>query len=298
MIQLTSSYGSTLGVQGNALIDMDFPTPVKQRLDGIASSRKDCIALLCPEASTMINLSTGQKTNKPTSAIKNYVNDTLNIDSSYSGIYANFFEVYDEFNEKKRWIPCTGHVANRMAFTFDNFDPWYAFAGFERGVIPSGVTRVAYNASDEQQKVLYTNRINPVLDESEAGIVIMGQKTLQSTSSNTDRLNIRNLYIKIARDVAKFSKFVLFAPNDELTRAQWRTQVNNYLNGIFQRRGLLEYRVVCSEVNNPQEVVARNEFQGWLMLRPTAAAEFVKLQIADVGGVLSFDEVLSGGGLG
>lgn len=297
LIQMNNQYGSSLGIQGNALIDLDFPTAVKQRIDAIASSRKDCIGILAPEASTMINLSTGQKTNKPTSAIKTYVNDVLNIDSSYSAIYANFFEVYDEFNEKKRWIPCTGHIANRLAFTFDNFDPWFAFAGFERGIIPSGVLRVAYNASDEQQKVLYTNRTNPVLDESESGIVIMGNKTLQSVASNTDRINVRNLYIKIAKDVAKFSKFVLFAPNDELSRAQWRTQVNNYLNGIFQRRGITEYRVICDSSNNPEEVVARNEFQGWLMIRPQTSAEFVKLQISDVGGVLSFDEILQSGAL-
>ena len=295
IVQLNAQYGSSLGVQGNAIIDLDFPTAVKQRIDTICSTRKDCIGILVPEASTMINLSTGQKSTKPTSLIKTYVNDTLNIDSSYSAIYANFFEVYDEFNEKKRWIPCTGHIANRMAFTFDNFDPWFAFAGFERGVIPSGVLRVAYNASEEQQKVLYTNRINPVLDESEGGIVIMGQKTLQSIASNTDRINVRNLYIKIAKDVTKFSKFILFAPNDELSRAQWRTQVNNYLNGIFQRRGILEYKVVCDESNNPQEVVARNEFQGWLLIRPTTASEFLKLTIADVGGQLSFEEVLQSG---
>jgi hypothetical protein len=297
IIQLNNNYGSSLGIQGNAIIDLDFPTPVKQRIDTICQSRKNCIGILAPTADTMINLSTNQKTTKPTKLIKEYVNGTLKINSSYSAIYANFFEVYDEFNDKKRWIPCTGHIANRMAFTFDNFDPWWAFAGFERGIIPSGVLRVAYTPSDEQQKVLYTNRINPIVDFSTEGVVIMGQKTLQATASNTDRLNVRNLYIKIARDIARFSNFVLFAPNDELTRAQWRTQVNNYLNGIFQRRGILEYKVVCDDSNNPAEVVARNEFVGWLLIRPTPAAEFVKITIADVGGTLSFDEVIQGGGV-
>ena len=295
VVQLNNNYGSSLGVQGNAIVDLDFPTSVKQRIDAICQSRKNCIGLLNTPRSTL--LVGAQKTNKTTKLIKDYVNTTLNIDSSYSAFYPNYFEVFDEFNEKKRWVPCTGHIANRMAFTFDNFDPWWAFAGFERGIIPSGVLRVAYAPSDEQQKVLYTNRCNPIVDFSTEGVIIMGQKTLQSTASNTDRINVRNLYIKIARDVARFSNFVLFAPNDELTRAQWRTQVNNYLNGIFQRRGILEYKVVCDDKNNPAEVVARNEFVGWLLIRPTPAAEFVKITIADVGGNLSFDEVINGGGL-
>jgi phage tail sheath protein FI len=296
MIQLSTNYANKLGIQFNAFVDTGFSTPVKQRMDSIANTRKDCVALLNVASSTMINVETGAKTSKPTNLIKEYVETTLGIASSYSGIYANYFEVYDEFNEKYRWVPCTGHVANRLAYTFDNFAEWFAYAGFERGVI-DGVNRVAYNPSDEQQKILYTNRINPIVQFPGEGTIIMGNKTLQAYASNSDRLNCRHLIIKIGRDVAKFARTILFAQNDELTRAQFRSQANPYLQGILQRRGLVDYRVVCDETNNPPEVVFAHEFVAWLLIKPTPTAEFVKITIANVGGTLSFDEVISRGGL-
>jgi hypothetical protein len=66
------------------------------------------------------------------------------------------------------------------------------------------------------------------------------------------------------------------------------------LNSILQRRGIEDYRVVCDETNNTPDVVARNEFQGYVIVRPTTVAEFVKIVIADVGGGLTIDEVLTG----
>ena len=127
--------------------------------------------------------------------------------------------------------------------------------------------------------------------------VLFGQKTLQSFASNTDRINVRNLYIFVAKGVAEFAKFVLFAQNDELTRAQFRSQANQFLSGIKARRGIAEFRVICDDSNNPQSVVARNEFIAFLMIRPVNVAEYVTILIADVGGSLTFDEILSNGGV-
>jgi hypothetical protein len=294
LIQLQTNYANKLGIQFAALVDLDFATSIKQRMDTIAQNRKDCIALLNVLATTMINPSTGIKTSKPTSDIKSYVDSTLNVASSYSAIYANYLQVFDEFNEKNRWIPCTGHVANRMSFTFTNFDPWWAFAGFERGTI-SGVLNVAYNPSDEQQKVLYISRINPIVNFPGEGVIIMGQKTLQNYASNTDRINVRNLVIKIARDAVKFSRPFLFAQNDEITRAQFRAILNPYLGSIQSRRGLTDYRVICDETNNTQEAIYNHELNVWILIKPTPTAEFIKITIANVGGTLTIDQAIARG---
>lgn len=280
-----------------AMVDLDFPLSIKQRMDAIANKRRDTFAILNVASDRMIDLVSGQKKNNQTTLVKEYVETTLKINSSYSGIYANVFEVFDSFNDENRLIPCTGHVANRFAFTFDNFAPWFAPAGFERGILPSGIRRVAYNPTDDQLRVLYPARINPIVDFRGEGIVLFGQKTLQSFASNTDRINVRNLYIFVAKGIAEFAKFVLFAQNDELTRAQFRAQANQFLSSIKARRGIAEFRVICDESNNPQSVVARNEFIAFLMIRPVNVAEFVTILIADVGGSLTFDEILSNGGV-
>jgi len=291
--QLNENFSSKEEIAFTAFVDLDFPLAVKQRMDEIAQVRKDVIALLNVESSRMINLNSGQKTKNQTTLVKTWVEDTLNINSSYSGVYANYFQVYDQFADELRWIPYTGHVANRMAFTFNNYEPWFAVAGLERGII-SGVQKVAYNPNDKQRKVIYPARINPIVDFRGDGIVIYGQKTLQSFASNTDRLNVRNLLIYLAKALESYSRTTLFKQNDEFSRAEWRAQVGPFLNSVLQRRGVLEYKVICSEENNPPEVVARNEFQAYVIVRPTPVAEFIKVVIADVGGALTISEVLSG----
>lgn len=276
-----------------AFVDLDYPDAVKQRLDEIAQVRKDVIALLQVPANKMINLNTNQKITNATTAIKNYVDNDLNINSSYSGIYANYFKVYDSYNDKERWIPCTGHVANRLAYTFNNFEPWYAFAGLERGIV-SGVLKVAYNPDSKQRDVLYPARINPVVDFRGEGVVIWGQKTLQSVASSTDRLNIRNLLIYIETALERYARYTIFKQNDEFTRAQFRAQVGPFLDSIMQRRGIEEYKVVCDQTNNDANVVARNEFQAYVIIRPVFVAEFIKIVVSDVGGSLTLEEAVAG----
>jgi hypothetical protein len=292
-IQLNENFLNKEEIRFTAFVDLDFPLPIKQRMDQICQIRKDCIALLNVDASTMINLSSGQKVKNATTAIKNWVDNDLNINSSYSGVYANYFQVYDAFNDENRWIPCTGHVANRMAFTIANFEPWFAFAGLERGVI-SGVLKVAFNPDDAKRKVLYPARVNCIVDFRGEGIVIWGQKTLLATPSSLDRLNVRNLFIYIEIALERFSRFTLFKQNDEFTRAEWRAAVGPFMNSVMQRRGVLDFLVVCDESNNTPEVVARNEFQAYVLIRPTPVVEFIKIVVADVGGNLTFDEVLGG----
>ena len=294
--QLNENFYSKEEIEFTALIDLDFPLAIKQRMDQISQVRKDCVALLNVPADRMINISTGTKTSNQTTLVKNWTDSDLKINSSYSALYANYFQVYDFFNDENRWVPCTGHIANRLAFTFENFEPWYAVAGLERGVI-SGVLKVAFNPNDAQRKVLYPARINPVVDFRGEGVVIWGQKTLLSVASSLDRLNVRNLLIYIERALERFSRNTLFKQNDEFTRAEWRANAGPFLNSIVQRRGLLDYKVVCDESNNPPEVVARNEFQAYVLVRPTPVAEFIKIIVADVGGNLTFDEVLAGGGI-
>jgi phage tail sheath protein FI len=291
--QLNANFYSKEDVELAALVDLDFPVAIKQRMVEICEARKDCVAILNVAADTMINLNTEQKTANQTTLIKQWTDNVLNINSSYAALYANYFKVYDQYNDEERWIPCTGHIARQYAFTVNSFDVWSAVAGLERGLI-NGVIKVAYNPNEDQTKVIYPSRINPVVSFRGEGVVIWGQKTLQSAASATDRMNVRQLMIFIANTVASFSRSTIFRQNDEFTRAQWRANVGPFLNGILQRRGIEDYKIVCDASNNPPEVTDRNEFQAYILIRPTTVAEFIKITIADVGGSLTINEALAG----
>jgi hypothetical protein len=275
-----------------AFVDLDFSLGVKQRMNSIAESRQDTVGLLNHPASTMIDVNSGKKKANQTKLVKDYVDNTLGINSSFSAIYSQYFEVRDIYNDQYVWVPVTGHVANRMAFTIENYSPWYAIAGFERGVITGDVHKVAYNPTEDQRKVIYPARINPIVNFRGEGIVIFGQKTLQSFSSNTDRLDIRMLLIAINKVVRRVSRQTLFAKNTSTTRNLWRNAINSYLNTVVANEGISEYQVIADESNNPPEVVANKEFYGFIAVRPVNSIEFIKIYVADVGGQLTITEAL------
>jgi hypothetical protein len=275
-----------------AFVDLDFGLSVKQKMNAIAVARKDTVALLNVAGSTMIDTATSKKKANQTKLVKQYADSTLGIDSSYAALYANYFEVRDRFNNENVWIPATGHVANKVAFTIENFAPWFAVAGFERGVITGDIRRVAFNPNEEQRKVLYPARVNAIVNFRGEGIVIFGQKTLQSFASNTDRLDIRMLLIDINKTVRQVSRQTLFAKNTANTRRIWRNAVTSYLDGVLANEGISEYDVIADETNNPDAVVARKEFYGYIAVRPVNSIEFIKIYIADVSGELTIAEAL------
>jgi hypothetical protein len=292
-LQLNNNFTSKQDIGFTAFVDLDFSTAIKQRMDAICKNRMDVVALLNIPAEKMISISSSQKVSNATTLIKGYVDNDLNINSSYSAVYANYFRIYDAYNDKFRWIPCTGHVANRMAYTFNNFEPWYAIAGLERGII-DGVDKVAYNPTEDQIKVLYPARVNAIVNFRGEGVVIWGQKTLLSSATSLNRLNVRNLLIYIETAVEKVSRNTVFKQNDSFSRSEWRSSVNPFIDSILARRGVLEYMTVCDDTNNPPEVVARNEFQCYVIIRPTPVAEFIKVVVADVGGTMTLEEAVNG----
>ena len=274
------------------LLDPDYPTILKRSLDDIcANVRKDCFTLLNIPVAKMINVTNAKQVAQPYTTMSTYVSTELNINSSYSAIYGQYFEVYDFYNEKFRWVPCTGYVGAVIARVDFQFDPWWAPAGLNRGII-SGINRVAINPNKAQRDVIYYNRINPIPNITGQGIVIYGQKTLQAKPSAFDRINVRRLFLHMERSIDKLARYFLFEFNDEITRSRFRGLVNGFLAEIKARRGVTDYLVVADESNNTAEVIDRNEFVAEILVKPTRVIEFIKLIFTAVSTGVSFSEVV------
>jgi hypothetical protein len=274
------------------LLDPDYPTILKRSLDDICKNvRKDCMALLNVPVGKMINTSTAKPVARVYTNMEKYVNTELNINSSYSAIYGQYFEVFDFYNEKFRWVPVTGYVGAVIARVDFQYDPWWAPAGLNRGVI-SGINRVALNPNKAQRDVLYYNRINPIPNFIGQGIVIWGQKTLQAKPSAFDRINVRRLFLHMERSIEKLARYFLFEFNDDITRARFSGLVNGFLAEIKARRGVTDYLVVADSSNNTPEVIDRNEFIAEILVKPNRVIEFIKLIFTAVSTGVSFSEVV------
>ena len=283
------------------LLDPDYPDVLKRTLDDIAKNiRKDCFALLNMPVEKMINEITGIPLSNTYSLQKAYIQGSgtgslsigsLNINSSYSAIYGNYFLIFDPYSEKERWVPVTGYVGATIARTDFNDAQWFAPAGLNRGIVDN-VIRVAINPTKAQRDVMYTSRINPIVNFFGQGVVIWGQKTMQAKPSAFDRINVRRLFLHMEKSIEKMSRYMLFELNDDFTRARFRGLVNPFLADIAARRGVYDYLVVCDETNNTPQIVDSNEFVAEIMVKPARAIEFIKLTFTAVPTGVEFTEVV------
>jgi hypothetical protein len=279
-------------IEIDLLLDPDYVDTLKRTLDDIAKNvRKDCFAILNVPEAEMVNPLTKKVRPFVYTDMRNYVQTRLNINSSYSAIYGNYFKIFDPYSEVERWVPVTGFIGATIARVDFNQAQWWAPAGLNRGVIDN-IIDIAINPTKAQRDIMYYNRINPIVNFFGQGIVIWGQKTMQAKPSAFDRINVRRLFLYMERAIEKLARFFIFELNDEITRSRFRGLVNNFLSEIKARRGVFDFLVVADETNNTPDIVDRNEFVAEILVKPTRVIEFIKLTFTAVSTGVDFAEVV------
>ena len=198
---------------------------------------------------------------------------------------------YDKYNDTYRWVPLNGDTAGTMARTDEVRDPWYSPAGLNRGRIKN-VVKLAYNPNKTNRDQLYKNGINPIVTFPGEGTVLFGDKTLLSSPSAFDRINVRRLFIVLEKAIAIAARSSLFEFNDAFTRSQFVNLVEPFLRDVQGRRGITDFRVVCDDTNNTPEVIDRNEFVGDIYIKPARSINFIQLNFVAVRTGVEFEEVV------
>ena len=197
-----------------------------------------------------------------------------NANSSYACAFGNWVKVFDGTLNRGVWAPFSGFAAALMGNTDANFQPWYAPAGFTRGVL-AGVSDLAIYPKLKERDQLYKINQNPIANFPNDGFVVFGQKTLQKKPSAFDRINVRRLFLYLEKAVRSTVKYFVFEPNTLFTR----TQVVNVLTPIFENAkntdGMYDYLIVCDERNNTPDVIDQNEMVIDIYIKPVRAAEFI-----------------------
>ena len=253
-------------------------------IDNIAEIRKDCVVFISPPESSVVNVPGFESSN--VIAFRNLLRS-----SSYSVLDSGYKYQYDKYNDVYRWVPLNGDIAGLCVRTDNTRDPWFSPAGFNRGQIKN-VVKLAYNPNQANRDQLYKNGINPVVTFPGQGTVLYGDKTMLSTPSAFDRINVRRLFIVLEKAIATAAKFALFEFNDDFTRAAFRNLVEPYLRDVQGRRGIYDFRVVCDATNNTPEVIDANQFRGDIYIKPARSINFIQLNFVAVRTGVEFDEIV------
>ena len=245
----------------------------------VQNVRKDCVFISDPFRYIFVNgsdtkVSSLKSFNFSTNIYTPLKTAFNGIESNYAATYGNWVKVYDQYSDKRVWVPTSGFAAAAFARTDSTAQPWIAPAGLTRGVI-NNIVDIAFNPNQKQRDFLYPISINPVVFFNTDGFVIFGQKTLQTKPSAFDRINVRRLFLALEKSVQRSLRYFVFEPNTQFTR----TRLKNTITPVFElaknTEGVYDYLIVCDERNNTSDVIDRNELNVDIYVKPVKAAEFI-----------------------
>ena len=186
-------------------------------------------------------------------------------------------------------VPASHMALRTIAFNDSVAFPWFAPAGFQRGLVNNATSTgyldatsgefQAVSLSEGQRDGLYSNKLNPIGNFPGRGIAVFGQKTLNPVSSALDRINVSRLVIYIREQLDDAVKPFLFEPNDEVTRANAKVVVDRLLAQLVQQRGLFDFVTICDTTNNTAARIDRNELYIDVAVQPVKAVEFIYIPI-------------------
>jgi hypothetical protein len=279
-----SQFSGADTVPVSLLISGPGNSTVATSLISLAESRKDCMVLLSPTKSSVVN-----NAGNETSSILAYRAGLAS--SSYAVLDSGYKYQYDKYNDVYRWVPLNGDIAGLCARTDQERDPWYSPSGSTRGTIKN-VIKLSWNPREADRDNLYVQGINPVVTFQGEGTILYGDKTLLNRPSVFDRINVRRLFIVLETTIARAARSTMFEFNDQFTRAQFVNLVEPFLRDVKGRRGITDFRVVCDATNNTPEVIDNNQFVGDLYIKPARSVNFIQLNFVAVRTGVSFEEIV------
>ena len=259
---------------------------VEEAIDMVQFSRADSVYIATTPDYPMYNpdSTNPQLIIYPQEAVDNL--DNTGIDSNYTATYYPWILTRDTVNNTQIYLPPTGEVCRNLALTDNISFPWFASAGYTRGLVNSIKARLKLTQTDRD--TLYQGRINPIATFSDVGTVIWGNKTLQVADSALNRLNVRRLLLQARKLISAVAVRLLFEQNDQIVRQQFLDSVNPILDSIRRDRGLYDFRVTVS--STPEDLDS-NRLVGKIYLKPTRSLEFIDIEFFITPTGASFENI-------
>jgi len=211
-----------------------------------------------------------------TDSVQTVVDTIKALDTNYVATYYPWVKIVNASTGRPVWVPPSVVLPGVISYTDRVAHEWFAPAGLNRGgltTVLEAKTRLTHAERDE----LYEGRVNPIASFPGQGVVVFGQKTLQSKPSALDRINVRRLLITVRKFIASASRYLVFEQNTQALRNRFLNIVNPYLEQVQSNSGLSAFRVVMDDSNNTPDVVDRNQLVGQIFVQPTRTAEFIVL---------------------
>jgi hypothetical protein len=235
-----------------------------------------------PDGNSIVDFATNA------SGVGNFAADGLTTSDPYAGVFYPSCQTTDLTGSVVVQPP--SHMILRTIVRSDEIAfPWLAPAGTRRGLVDNAAAIGYVNSTTGEfvsiatgqgvRDVLYTNKINPITFIPGTGIANYGNKTISSTASALDRINVARLVAFIRSRLTEIAKTFVFEPNDQITRNEITNAITGLMQDLVAKRGIYDYLIVCDLSNNTPARIDRNELYVDIAIEPVKAVEFIYIPV-------------------
>lgn len=238
---LGSSYdGTSLPVSGvldtenyqfDLIFDAGYPDNVKSVISELASTRRDCMAIL----------DNGEHFTASSALTTRESGATFAYNTAFTALFEPYSKVYDVYTGTDLWVPPTYHVSKIIGFSDRTTQIWWPFAGMNRGVI-SSIKELRYNPSLSDRENFRKYQLNPIV-KFPTGYALFSENTTMRRNSVLNDIHVIRLQAYIDRLLKQFCLNFVYELNDEETRGRIRKEINIFLADVKSNRGLDAYSI-------------------------------------------------------
>lgn len=219
-------------------------------------------------------------------AVDNLVDS--DIDTNWGCTYFPWIKYYDSANNQYIYLPPTKDVVKNFAYTDNVAAPWYAAAGWNRGLSDGVKSKKNLVLAEEDE--LYSGRINFVKNFADDGMRIWGDNNLQVAHSNAhmNKISKRRCLIRLRKLISIACIGLVFDPNDATTVASFRSAVQPILEDFIAKRALVDAKLV---IDDSEEARDRLELNAQIYLKFMPNLEYINIGLIATPQGVSFDDI-------
>jgi hypothetical protein len=260
-------------------------TVIQHIIDNILDVRKDCRGVFSATYNDVVNVAIATAVTN----LEDYVSTTINRNSSYAAFYGNYKYQFDRYNDVYRWVPINGDIAGIYSIG----QAWESPAGLNRGLIKNCI-KLAINPNESYRDFMYPLGINPVYTLKNVGHVVMGQRTLATSSPSLfSRVDNRGLFILLEKNTADVARYYQFQKNTATERRRFVADIEPLFRQVQGLGGIEEYLIICDETNNTDTETANYTLVCDIFVRPNQSVEWIQLNFSAVQNVVNFEEIIA-----
>ena len=214
--------------------------------------------------------------------------DDSEIDTNWACTYFPWVKYFDSANNQYIYLPPTKDVVKNFAYTDNVAAPWFAAAGWNRGL--SDGVRSKKNLVLAEQDELYAGRINFINNFADEGMRIWGDKNLQIAESHAhmNRISKRRCLIRLRKLISIACIGLVFDPNDPTMISSFRSAVQPILEDFITKRALIDAKLV---IDDSEEARDRLEINAQIYLKFMPNVEYINIGLTATPQGISFDDI-------